>query len=86
MCVHFYKCSTSKHEVGIISELMFYANIMHYLKEGWINYPDTAAKTMNFNHFRELYQIIKGGAIDKILKILTDNKFGIVYHIESYQL
>lgn len=59
------KCNTNK-KVGIISELMFYANTMYYLKEGLIRYPSDVAEAKDYRNFKELYQLIAGKLIDKI--------------------
>ena len=57
---------SSNKKVGILSELMFYANTMYYLKEGLISYPDDVAKAKDFRHFKALHQLIESGRIDKI--------------------
>ncbi len=59
------KCKDNK-KVGIISELMFYANTMYYLKEGLIRYPSDVAVAKDYRNFKELYQLIAGKLIDKI--------------------
>jgi len=52
--------------VGIISELMFYANIMNELVNGNINYPPSIEKDKDIRNIKTLYAAIKNKTITKI--------------------
>ncbi|MCL2289277.1 MAG: hypothetical protein FWC34_01020 [Bacteroidetes bacterium] len=63
----------TNYKVGIISELMFYANIMSDVKNAVIKFPPSAA-VCNYRSFNELYKRVKEKSLEKIEAImLADN-------------
>jgi hypothetical protein len=61
-------------KVGIISELMFYCNIMDDLMTHRINYTDDA-QNCTFRDFGKLYHSYKNRTIKKINGVFLTNKF-----------
>lgn len=61
--------------VGIITELMFYANVMNMIRKHKINYPDEVAKLRNpKRNIQDLYQAIIQNQILKVNAILLTYK------------
>ena len=60
-------------KVGIISELMYYANVMNDILEGKINYPQKAEKC-EFREFDKLYSAIQDKKIQKIQGVFLAEK------------
>lgn len=54
------------NEVGIISELLFYANIMNELINERIRYPQSIEKAKDIRHIKSLYEAIKNKSITKV--------------------
>lgn len=61
-------------KVGIISELMFYANTMYYMKEGIITYPESIVKAKNYRCIRDIHKLIEEGLIHKIEAVFMVSK------------
>lgn len=58
--------------IGIISELMYYANVMHELLAGKIKYPeDIHDLDANYRHIKELVDAIESKKISKIEAVMA---------------
>lgn len=69
------KCK-SNNEVGIISELMYYANIMNLFVNGMIKYPDELKKSKtNFRNEKELYDAICKKQIKELNAVFLNYTF-----------
>ena len=73
----------NNNSVGIISELMFYANVMNMLIKGEIHYPSTIKKAKNIRHIKELYDAIVFNKIERLEAIFLNNEFHPL--IEAYK-
>lgn len=63
------------NSVGIITELMFYANVMNMIRERKINYPDEVAKLRNSKrNIQDLYQAITQNQVLRVNAILLTYK------------
>ena len=63
-------------QVGIISELMFYANTMRLLVEGVIKYPDSLnCEKKYYRHIQELHEAIKNHTVKNIEAIFLNYTF-----------
>ncbi|NDV65148.1 hypothetical protein [Bacteroides sp. 224] len=70
----------SNKMVGIISELMYYVNIMNDVKNGRINYPQEASKS-KYRDFDKLYSAFLNGTIKHIEGVfLTDELHPLILH------
>ncbi len=78
--------ATKNEKVGIISELMFYANTMYYLKEGVIQYPDTIRNAKNFCHIKDLWKVIEDHLIFKIDAIFMTEKLHTLFEAREKEI
>ncbi len=78
--------ATKNEKVGIISELMFYANTMYYLKEGMIRYPCTIRSAKNFRHIKDLWEIIENHLIFKIDAIFMTEKLHTLFEARKEEI
>jgi hypothetical protein len=56
----------TNNEVGIISELMFYANVMNEVNKGRIKYPQSIETATDYRNIQYLYRSVKEGKINLI--------------------
>lgn len=78
--------ATKNEKVGIISELMFYANTMYYLKEGMIRYPCTIRSAKNFRHIKDLWKVIEDHLIFKIDAIFMTEKLHTLFEARKEEI
>lgn len=76
-CLRIFELKDAKNDkVGIISELMFYANTMRLLIEGVIKYPDSLNKEKNYyRHIHDLYLAIKNKEVKRIEAVFLNFAF-----------
>jgi hypothetical protein len=56
----------ANNEVGIISELMFYANVMNEVNKGRIKYPQSIETATDYRNIQYLYRSVKDEKINSI--------------------
>ena len=76
-CLRIFELKDAANDkVGIISELMFYANTMRLLVEGVIKYPDSLNREKTYyRHIQELYLAIKNQEVKHIEAIFLNFAF-----------
>ena len=63
------------NEVGIISELMFYANVMNELVKGEIHYPQSIVSAKDIRNIKALYNAILNKCIKRVEAVFLVYKF-----------